>query len=105
MNLPAEEFAVRPDVRVENERESGWSGKRKSVEGKVAERISNQVAFINFHRAHDVRAAADNKTRSGIHDGVCERAQIAARRTKVCFRPVWDVLRYCAFRSAVKDDD
>src|SRR5437763_16379455 len=63
------------------------------------------MAFITYHRSDDVRTAADDKSRSGIHDGVCERAQIAARRTKVCFRPVWDVLRYCAFRSAVKDDD
>src|SRR5947209_5548540 len=104
MNLTAEEFALRSYVRFEYERERGRTCEGESVECEVAERVSDQMTFIDFHSADYVRAVSKKKVCACVYDCVREGAQVAARCAQICFRSVRYMLRRSAFCSAVKRD-
>src|SRR5205809_7443971 len=105
MNTASQEFAVRSNVGVQDERERGRPCEWESVEGEVAERVRDQPVLINFHPTDDVRAVSDQQVCASIYDGVREGAQVAARRSQISFRSTRNVLRHSALSSAVKRDD
>src|SRR5216684_2232607 len=103
ISTPTQKRSIGAEVRFQNCGQPGFAVHvERTVRGEITERISNQLAFVDFHPTDHMRTAAQNKLRAGINRGMSKAAQVAAILAQERLCSLRNMLAGNAFRTAVE---